>query len=115
MAIVLVISKDWLLRAGLRAELREHGVEALGFETTGDAAHALEPNHWPSLIVVEASEYPAVARWREHLKRSVPVLVVASGTESVQLLHAADMLVRRPVRIGDLVAQIQTTLKGIPA
>ncbi len=115
MAIVFVISKDWILRAGLRAQLREIGIEALGFETVGEAANALADARVPSVIVVEGGDYPAAAQWRAKLGRSAQLLVVASGTDLVQSLPAGDTLVRRPVRIGDLAAKIQNILKGIPA
>jgi DNA-binding response OmpR family regulator len=115
MATVFVISPDWMLRAGLRAELREQGIETLGFATVGDAAQAVDAEHPPSVIAVEAAEYPTAARWRAGLQGHAPILVVASALESVPDLENADRLLMRPVRIGDVAAQIKNLLKGIPA
>lgn len=115
MATVLVISADWMLRSGLRAELREQGIETLGFATVGDAALAVDAEHRPSMIVVEASEYPLAARWRACLHGHTPILVVASALEPTPKLENADQLLTRPVRIGDVAAKIQSLLKGIPA
>jgi hypothetical protein len=36
MAVVFVVSRDWTLRATVRAELREAGVDAMGLETADD-------------------------------------------------------------------------------
>ncbi|MCL6480359.1 MAG: hypothetical protein K6U02_01405 [Firmicutes bacterium] len=115
MATVFVISPDWKLRAGLRAELREQGIETLGFATVGDAAQAVDAEHPPSVIVVEAADYPTAARWRASLYGHTPILAVVSALESVPELENADQLLLRPARIGDVAAQIQNLLKGIPA
>ena len=42
MPTVFIIGKDWKLRSLVRAELREHGIEALGMETPQEAAQAVE-------------------------------------------------------------------------
>jgi hypothetical protein len=113
MLVVFVIARDWMLRAGVRAELRERGIEALGMESPDDAAKALAEGQVPAAVVLEgaASEaQPAL----ENLARRVPVIVVASRIEPVALPSAAVTL-HRPVRVQDVVEQVLRVLQGTPA
>ena len=47
MHTVFVIATDWTLRAGVRAELRELGIDALGMDSADDAGRALAENQTP--------------------------------------------------------------------
>jgi len=43
MPTVFVIGEDWTLRSLVRAELREHGIAALGMASPDEAAQAPNP------------------------------------------------------------------------
>jgi hypothetical protein len=111
MPIVFVVSPDWALRAPLRAELREAGIDALGLETADDIGKTLARGILPSAVVIDGAELDqdsareAVA----NLAREVPVLVVDSRIAPAPDVPGAERLAR-PVRIGDIVAGVRTLL-----
>lgn len=109
MPTVFVIGKDWMLRAGVRAELRELGIEALGMETLADAQAALAAGTLPSAVVLEADAAdPTLAQ----LARRAPLLVVASRTVETPAIAAAAAVLYRPVRVGEVVARVKQLLEG---
>jgi DNA-binding response OmpR family regulator len=110
MPTVFVIAEDWMLRAMLRAQLRELGIDALGMETTADAARALAAGRMPAAVVLETSS-GAESEVMTELARRVPLIVVASGTERLNLPEAAAIF-HRPVRVGDIVARVMQALRG---
>ena len=113
MPIIFVIAKDWMLRAGVRAELRERGIDALGMETLDHAARAFAGGQVPAAVVVEGiadQEGPGL----ENLARRVPVIVVASRMEPLALPPVA-AIVHRPARVQDIVEQVLRVLQGTPA
>jgi DNA-binding response OmpR family regulator len=110
MPTVFVIAEDWMLRAMLRAQLRELGIDALGMETADDAARALAGGQMPSAVVLETSSVAESAAMAE-LARRVPLIVVASGLERLTLPEAAAIF-HRPVRVGEIVARVMQTLRG---
>jgi DNA-binding response OmpR family regulator len=114
MPMVFVISKDWTLRVAMRAELLHEGIEALGMESADDAARVLAEGTAPSAIVLDAAEGAAsTARAAlSHLAKRVPVVVVASRTESAPPIEGAAALVYRPVRVGEIVARVKQLLAG---
>ncbi len=114
MPLIFVIAQDWILRVGVRAQLRELGIEALGMESADDAAKALVEGHVPAAVVIEGAAAAAAHPAIENLARHVPVIVVASRMEPVTLPSAAAILYR-PVRVQDVVAQAQRVLQGTPA
>ena len=103
-----------MLRAGVRAELREKGIEALGMETLDDAAKAIAAGQMPSAVVLEAGAGETNPQPLEQLAHRVPVIVVASRTEKTQVESAAAVLYR-PVRVGDVVARVLQALQGYAA
>jgi DNA-binding response OmpR family regulator len=109
MPIVFVVSRDWTLRAMVRAELREAHIEALGMETTRDVAEALARGIAPSLIVLDGVELenPAAREALENLARNV--LVVDSRTTPAPALPGAEVL-RRPLRIQEIVSRVLARL-----
>jgi hypothetical protein len=113
MPTVFIIAQDWLLRAGVRAQLCEEGIAALGMETMDQAAQAIARGTVPSAVVMEdtASE---TASGPEGLARSVPVIVVASRTLRASSLPSAAAVLYRPVRVADVVACVQKVLRGQP-
>lgn len=111
MPVVFVIAEDWILRAGVRAELRERGIEALGMESASDAGGALASGQSPAAVVLDsgakAASDPAIQKLAAH----VPTILIASRTESAPSLHAT-MLFYRPVRIGEIVSAVLEVLRG---
>ena len=94
----------------LRAQLRELGIDALGMETPDEAARALANGQMPSAVVLESgasTDSPAIGE----LARNVPLIVVASGVEKLNLPEAAAIF-HRPVRVGEIVARVMQALKG---
>ncbi len=110
MPAVFVIALDWTLRTGVRAELRERGVDALGMESAGEAGRAIAEGQMPAVIVMEATSGfagdPAILQ----LVERVPTIVIASRTEPVKL-PAVESVLYRPVRIGEIVARVEELLR----
>lgn len=111
MPTVFVISPDWNLRALVRAELREMGVEALGMESLDAAETAVADGTLPDAIVLDASapgiERPALTKLPERF----PTLMVGSQTGPEPALSAA-MVLRRPVQVHEIVAKVKELLEG---
>ncbi len=105
MAIVFVIARDWTLRAAVRAELRELGIEALGLESAEDVERALAAGQMPASAVLEATADLAADPAVQSLVGRVPTIVIASRTESVPLPSVAAVLYR-PVRVADIVSRV---------
>jgi len=105
MPVVFIIARDWNLRAGVRAELRERGIEALGMDAPGDAGRAIAGGQLPAVVVLEAvpelTDDPGVQK----LVKSVPTIVIASRTETVPL-PPVDTVIYRPVRVGEIVGRV---------
>jgi len=111
MPVVYVIGEDWTLRAGVRAELRERGVDALGMETAADAGNALAAGEMPSAIVLDvgAAIDPAI----QTLVSRIPTIVIASRTTTFSPGSAAKVFFR-PVQIREIVTSVLELLKGRP-
>jgi hypothetical protein len=105
MPVLFVIAKDWKLRAAVRAELRERGIDALGMESAEDVGRALASGAMPAVVVLEANaglaDDPAV----QDLVTRVPTVLVASRVETVALPRVAAVFYR-PVRIGEIVGKV---------
>jgi hypothetical protein len=111
MPVVFVVSRDWTLRAAVRAELREAGVDALGLETADEVGKALARGVLPAVVVVDAAELET-APAREglgNLARTVAVLVIDSRTAPAPDLPGAERL-QRPLSVGDIVARVLARL-----
>ena len=113
MPTVLVIGKDWKLRSLVRAELREHGVEALGMETPEEAAQAVAAGAMPSAVVFDAASEGSMPAALSFASSSIPVLVVTSPGMSAPAWAAA--VLAKPVRVGEIVARVESLLKGMAA
>ena len=105
MPVVFVIARDWNLRTGVRAELRERGVEALGMDVPADAGRAIASGQLPAVVVLEAIPELAGDPGLRKLVESVPTILIASHTETVPL-PPVDTVFYRPVRIGEIVARV---------
>ncbi|MFZ0522487.1 MAG: hypothetical protein WAL95_15795 [Candidatus Acidiferrales bacterium] len=115
MPLVFIIARDWQLRAGLRAELRERGIDALGMDSAEDAGRSFAEGQMPAVVVLEATaEFAADASIQSLIKR-VPTILIASRTETVPLPPAAAVFYR-PVTIGEITTRVLELLKtGHPA
>jgi len=105
MPVVFVIAHDWSLRAGVRAELRERGIEALGMDAAADAGRAIASGQLPAVVVLEAIPELAGDLAIQKLVERVPTLLIASRTETVPL-PPVDAVFYRPVRVGEIVARV---------
>jgi len=109
MKTVLVVGRDWKFRALLRAQLREDGFDALGFESL-DAAAEVIARSTPDAIVfdttgaltAELAELPA-------LSQKLPLLVVASAGESLPLPE--NQILRRPIQLGQVIAALASRFR----
>ncbi len=114
MPIVFIVARDWALRTGVRAELRERQIEALGMESAADAGGVLANGQMPAAVVLEASTDAAKDPAFFELAGRVPVVIIASRTESAPLLPAAQIFYR-PVRVGEVVDCVCRLLRGTAA
>jgi hypothetical protein len=111
MSIVFILAHDWTLRAGLRAQLREQGIEALGMESNDDAGKALAAGQLPSVLVLEATADLSEEAAIQSLAGRVPTILIASRTETVELPPVAAVLYR-PVTIGQIAEEVQKIVRG---
>jgi DNA-binding NtrC family response regulator len=116
---VLIAGEDWQSRALLRAQLLEEGFGVEAFETVSDALESLEPGRTlPHLVIADvctsdgpSAEVDALAAW----SRKIPTWIIASRTyNSAQGFggHGFEMILLRPIDIGELVEQIKRRLGG---
>jgi hypothetical protein len=105
MPVVFVIATDWKLRAAVRAELRERGIDALGMDSADDVGRGLAGGAMPGVVVLEATAELAGDPAIQGLVVRVPTILVASRTESVPLPRVAAVFYR-PVRIGEIVDKV---------
>jgi DNA-binding response OmpR family regulator len=105
MPIVFVIARDWTLRTGVRAELRERGIEALGMDAPADAGRAIASGQLPAVVVLEALPELAGDAGIRKLVENVPTILIASRTETVPL-PPVDTVFYRPVTVGEIVARV---------
>jgi DNA-binding response OmpR family regulator len=100
---VLVVGRDWKFRALLRAQLREEGYDALGFEALQDAES--EAAVAAALLFDTTDARPD--EWHPVLQRlsgQLPVVVVANATEAAEIPGAR--VLRRPLSVADVVQAV---------
>lgn len=109
MPTVFVIARDWTLRAGVRAELRDQGINALGMDSLDQAGQMIATGEMPAALVIEAipeiTGHPAAQR----LVERVPTILIASRTETAPLPVAT--VLYRPIRIGEIVGRVQELVR----
>lgn len=110
MPAVFIIAHDWTLRANLRAELRERGIDALGMESADEAGRAIAAGQIPRVAVIEAIPEIAADSAVQNLVARVPTILIASRTETVPL-PPVDSVLYRPVRIGEITARVNDLLR----
>lgn len=110
MKAIFVVGREWRFRTLLRAQLREQGYDARGFETLAEVAEALVSTPAPGLVVFDTTDSDAAetaAHLREWAER-LPVLVIASAQEDVP--PGAARVLRRPVSIGQVTELLDELL-----
>jgi hypothetical protein len=111
MPVVIILARDWTLRAGLRAELRERGIDALGVDSAEDAGRILAEGLMPAAIVVEATDEFANSPAIQSLLKHVPAILIASRTETVALPPVAAVFYR-PISIGEISSRVLELLEA---
>ena len=118
MSQILIAGKDWQARALLRAQLLEEGFEVEAYETISDALATLRSGtNLPDLFIadISASDDPsadveALSAWSQ----KIPIWIIASRTFIVEKGlrgHGFEMILLRPVDVGELVDQIKQRLE----
>ncbi len=110
---VIIISDEQWARAGLRAELREHGYDAIGATDIERAErHALpDPERGPVRLVIVDQDIlddrtiDILRRWRQGL--GVAVVLLAHATRASPA-GDWDEVVRRPCSVADIEAIVRT-------
>ena len=111
MKTILVVGREWKFRALLRAQLREEGYEALAFETLQDAE--AERAGAAALLFDTTGFKPE--EWQRQLAQlaaTLPVVLVAAADERVDIASAR--VLRRPVRLADIVSAVQEVINTRP-
>jgi len=111
MKTVFVVGRDWKFRALLRAELREEGYDARGFETLEEAATQLDAR--PAALVFDTAESAAAdAKELAQLATRLRVLVIAAADEPLPATEAR--VLRRPVPLAAIVAVVRELSGAAP-
>ncbi len=119
MTQILLAGKDWQARSLLRAQLLEEGLDVEAHETVQGALAGLEGSTvLPGLLLADlsSSDDPAadakmLARW----SREIPTWVIATRTlitEKSLKGHGFEMVLFKPVDLGELVVQIKARLES---
>ena len=117
MAEVVLAGKDWTERALLRAQLLEEGIDAEAYLTVREAFRSLDDAEFlPALVIADlgASDDPAgeielLSRWAAQ----IPTWIIASRSTIVERDlrgHGFEVILFRPVDVGELVEQIKRRL-----
>jgi CheY-like chemotaxis protein len=115
---ILIAGKDWQARALLRAQLLEEGFEVEAWENIPDALATLGPGtNLPGLLIadISASDEPssdveALSAWSPE----IPIWTIASRTYIIEKGLGGpgfEMILLRPVDVGELVDQIKQRLE----
>ncbi len=110
MPAVFIIARDWSLRAMVRAELLERGIAVVAMKDGAEAGARIAAGEVPTVVLLEAeaNNEPGL----DALAGRVPFVVVASGTDSDAWPAAAACVLRRPVRIAEIVTAVLVLLRG---
>ena len=97
------------MRAAVRAELRELGIDALGMDLADDAGRAIASGGLPNLVVLEATAELLGDPNIQNLVQRVPTVLIASRTIRVSIPDTA-AVVYRPVSIAEIVMRVKDLL-----
>jgi CheY-like chemotaxis protein len=115
---ILITGNDWQSRALLRAQLLEEGFEVEAHESISDALATLTPGATlPDLLIADVSmsddpstDVDALSAW----SRKIPTWIIASRTYIIEKGlrgHGFEMILLRPIDVGELVDQIKQRLE----
>ena len=110
MKTIFVVGREWRFRTLLRAQLREQGYEARGFETLAEAAAALVSGPAPAAVVFDTTDSDP-AETATHLRQwagRLSVVIIAGAQE--QIPFGAARMLRRPVSIGQVTEVLEELL-----
>lgn len=118
MSQIVIAGKDWQARALLRAQLLGEGFEVEAWENIPDALATLGPGtNLPGLLIadISASDEPssdveALSAWSP----KIPIWIIASRAYIIERGlrgHGFEMILLRPVDVGELVDQIKQRLE----
>ncbi len=117
MVALLLVGKDWLPRAPLRAQLIEEGLDVEAHETVADAIESIERSDLlPSLMVADlaSSDDPRADIAQLSLwTKQIPIWVIAGRNMLVENAlkgRGFEVILFRPVDVGELVEQIKQRL-----
>ena len=118
MSQILIAGKDWQARALLRAQLLEEGFEVEAYETIPEALATLQAGpQLPDLMIadISASDDPSAdVEALSAYAHKVPIWVIASRSYIIEKGlrgHGFEMILLRPVDVGELVDQIKQRLE----
>ena len=116
MAQVILVGKEWQARALLRAQLIEEGVEVEAYQTVSEALEGLG-DLLPALLLADltdsdnpAAEIEELSKWT----KQIPVWIIAGRsviTGKNLRGHGFEMILFRPIDVGELVEQIKQRLE----
>ena len=112
MPVVFVISPEWTLRAMVRAELREAGIEALGLEGIHDQVAAINRGVEPSAVVVDGAELEN-PMMRKILEKSLNAMVRFLRREIREPGMGSETIITRLIDVM-FVEAVRTWLKDQP-
>ncbi len=118
MPCVFVISKDWRLRAAVRAELLEAGLDARGMDSITEAGDTVARGAFPAAVVFDAAmeQAPGDTAALANLAKYSPFVVIASrvepGADGAAWRGIAAAILYRPVRVGEIVTAVRRLVAG---
>ena len=118
MSQILIAGKDWQARALVRAQLLEEGFEVEAYETISEALTVLaSARRPPDILIADISasnnpsrEVEALASWSGRVRIWIIAsrgFIIEKGLEG----HGFEMILLRPVDVGELVDQIKQRLE----
>ena len=117
MSRILIAGRDWQSRALLRAQLLEEGFEVEAYEIVSDALSALTTGvSRPELLIADVSSGDDPSADLEALSAGsskIPMWIIASRAYRLEkglLTHGFEIILLRPVEVGELVERIKQRL-----
>ncbi|HZP01402.1 MAG TPA: hypothetical protein VFD30_14005 [Terriglobia bacterium] len=114
MARISLVSRDWHLRALLRAQLLEEGLEVKAFEEARSALAGLEnAEAFPSLLIADLSSSDNPEREAELLScwaNQFPLWVISShmlAADAELTGRGFERILSRPIDLGELVEDVK--------
>jgi ActR/RegA family two-component response regulator len=112
---VVLLSADRLVRAPLRAQLIEEGLEVVGTDTWPSMRHHLRPGAKPRLAIVDLHDLDNPAQVLDDVRvlmkpDRVLVIVAAGSIAPADVERRGFIVVARPVSIDEIVRAVRGAL-----